>query len=116
GTIAEAGGIITAGTLGGSSIGGATLTGVNAIDTFSGFKNTGSGDVSLTNGQALAAGAITNTVGKVTLTTTAGGLTLTGDIALDSGTGILTLISAGAIDQIAGAITAGSLSGSSVGG
>src|SRR4029079_19428698 len=109
GTIAQNAGVITAATLTGGSVGGSAFPDANLVGSFSGFSNTGSGNVSLTNGQALSASNLTNTFGNIALTTTAGGLTLSGNVTLDGTNGTLTLASAGAIDQTGGAITTGIL-------
>lgn len=116
GTIAQSSGTITAAMLSGSSVGGAALNGANQVGKFFGFGNTGSGGVSLTNAAALQAGALSNSVGNISLTTVAGSLTLIGDVTVDGTTGTVALNSAGTIDQTGGAITAGLLSGSSFGG
>jgi fibronectin-binding autotransporter adhesin len=117
GTIGQTAGVITAATLTGSSVDGATLTQGNAVSTLGPFSDTGVGNttgLSFTDGEALqTAGAVTST-GPIALTTTIGGLTLGGDVTANGEQ--LTLTSAGAIDQTAGVITAGTLAGSSSGG
>ena len=96
GTISQGvAGIITASTVTGSSVGGATLTEANLFANLGAFTNTGAGDLSITDAKA-------------------SGLTI--NAAVGIGTGTLTLTSSGAIDQTAGTITAGTLTGSSVGG
>src|SRR6185312_5147564 len=71
-----AGAVITAGTLKGSAVGGASLAGSNAVGTLGAFANTGSGDLSFTDGQSLTvdgtSGAVSS-AGNITLTTTAAG-------------------------------------------
>ncbi len=86
GRIEQTAGTITAARLSGGSVGGASFADVNAIGTFGSFRNRSSGDVTLRNGQALivdgTAGAVAS-AGNITVTTTAGGLTLEG--AIDAG-------------------------------
>ena len=94
GILKQAAGVITTGTLTGSSVGGASFdNSANAIGTFGGFVDTGNGDVTVANGQDL---------------------TVQGAVKL--GTGTLTLVSAGLIAADTATITAGTLTGSSVGG
>ncbi|HEY0198066.1 MAG TPA: filamentous hemagglutinin N-terminal domain-containing protein [Rhodanobacter sp.] len=131
GAIGEGGsGTITAGTLTGSSSGATTLTGANAIGTLGRFTAAG---FNLTDTQALTvSGPVTTNggTGAITLITTAGDLTVdtalsggaisltsAGDLGLShsiSGT-MVALASGGAIDQTAGVITAGTLTGHSAG-
>ena len=98
-TITEQPGVaITAGTLTGSSAGNASFAqGGNMVANLGAFTTTAggnNGDFTLTNGQAL------NTVGLV-----------------NTGTGVVTLSTAGTLtEQSGGGITAGTLTGSSVGG
>jgi filamentous hemagglutinin family protein len=117
GTITQAGGLITAATLTGSSVGGATLTQGNAVGTLGPFSNTGAGNatgLNFTDTQALQTSGAVSSTGPLVLTTTAGGLTLGGDLTASGQT--ITLISAGAINQTSGLITAATLTGSSVDG
>jgi filamentous hemagglutinin family protein len=115
GTIYQSGGIITAGTLTGSSAGGATLNDANRIGTLAAFANAGAAGFGLTNGGSLTvAGPVDAGTGNLSLTTTSGGLALGGN--LTAGTQTVTLISAGTIGQSAGIITARTLTGSSAGG
>src|SRR5208282_6034137 len=105
----------TAGTLTGSSVGGATLNDANLVTDLGAFSNATSGALSFTNAQSFTTtGTISDTVGALSLITT------TGNISEDSaitGTGqTVTLTSAGTIGQTAGVITAGTLTGSSIGG
>src|SRR5205814_7515607 len=113
GSITQSSGIITAATLTGSSVGGAVLNDANLLATFGRWSNTGSGLLSITNAQALATAGTINSAGNLTLTTTAGGLTLGGDVTASGNT--VTLTSAGTITQSSGIITAGTLTGGSVG-
>ncbi|HET6197338.1 MAG TPA: hypothetical protein VFE12_16370, partial [Acetobacteraceae bacterium] len=109
GAIDQTGGAIIAGAVTGSSVGGTDLDGANQVGVFSGFTNTGSGDVGLINARALAAGSLTNTAGNLTLTTTTGDLALLGDLTVNAASGTVTLTSAAGITQPLGKITAGSL-------
>ena len=116
-TIAESGiGTIDAGTLTGSSVGGATLTGANLVTTFGGFSNGTSGTLSFTDAQSLATTGTLSSAGALTLTTTGTGHNLTLGGALTASGQTVTLTSAGTIAQLSGVITAGTLTGSSVGG
>ena len=130
GALDQTGGIITAGTLTGSSVGSTTLGTLaspvaNLIGTLGAFE-TGTG-FSLTNAQTLAvSGADVSGLGFTGVNAGTGALTLettTGDLDLQTATGnltagpatgsqIVTLVSAGAIDQTGGIITAGTLTGS----
>ncbi|WEN14473.1 filamentous hemagglutinin N-terminal domain-containing protein [Rhodanobacter sp. AS-Z3] len=104
-----AGGVITAGTLAGSSVGSTTLNGANQIGTLGGFA---AANFALTNAQSLAVDGPLNGGASTALTTTAGDLAINGAV---NGT-TTTLTSAGAISEGAGGvITAGTLTGSSVG-
>jgi filamentous hemagglutinin family protein len=128
--INQGAGIITAGTLTGGSVGSAALNQANRIGTLGSFS---AANFSLTNAQALTvSGPLTTTgnSGDISLTTTSGVLAVDADlqgaaVALTSvdnlalsrnltGTTVA-LMSGGNINQSAGIITAGSLSGSSVG-
>ena len=116
GVILQSSGAVTAATLTGGSVGGATLNGSNLVNTFGGFSDTGNGSagISFTNAQTLGTtGTISSASGPVTLTTTAGGLNLGGDLTTSANT--VTLNSAGAITQSSGIITAATLTGGSVG-
>src|SRR5579859_701229 len=85
---------ITAGTLTGSSSGGASFDNTaNAIGTFGPFSDSSNGNITVTDGQAL---------------------TVTGTVSLGNGT--LTLNSSGAIAGDTAVITAGTLTGTSAGG
>ena len=109
GAITEgAGGNITANLLTGHSVGNATLDGNNHINILGSF----SADFSLTNGQTLTVEGPLDGGPSVALTTTAGDLIINGAVS-----GVTTtLTSAGAISEGAGgSITAGTLTGSSVG-
>ena len=118
GTISQTAGSISATTLSGSSVRGATLTSTNAVGTLANFSDTGSGNttgLSFTNGQALTVNGVSST-GPIALKTTGNGsnITLAGSVSA-SGTTVA-LISAGTIGQTGGSITAATLGGSSVGG
>jgi hypothetical protein len=119
GTVAANGATITAGALTGSSVGGASFGGANLFGALAGFTNTGGGAVAITDART-AGFTVTNAVdagpgATLTLTTTNGGpLTLAANLSASGGT--VDLVSAGALDQTAGVITAASLTGSSVGG
>ena len=108
-----AAGIVTAGTLTGSSVGGATLSGANLVTSLALFTNSGSGLLSVTDAQSLATTGTVISAGSLTLTTTAGNLTLGGDVTASSGT--VTLASAGTIGQSGGIIDPGALLINSVG-
>ena len=120
-TLGESGsGTITAGTLTGSSVGGATLNGANKVGALGNFTNTSSGDVALTDAQALTVSGIldnSSVSANVSLTTTGANsdLTVSGTIKTNT-SWVLSLVSSGKIDESAGAMTAGALTGSSVGG
>jgi filamentous hemagglutinin family protein len=116
GAISQTAGVITAATLTGSSIDGATLAQGNAVSTLGPFSDTGTGNttgLSFTDGQALQTSGVVSSTGPLALTTTTGGLTLGGDVTANGRT--VTLTSAGAISQTAGVITAATLTGSSAG-
>ncbi len=113
-TISQTVGVVTTGTLTGSSVGGATLNNANLLTHLSTFSNTGAGDFVLTNAQTLnVIGAVDAGTGKLALRTTSGDLVLAA--GLTAGTTV-TLSSAGTISQVAGVITADTLTGSSVDG
>ncbi|MGN2248419.1 beta strand repeat-containing protein, partial [Frateuria sp. GZRR35] len=124
-------GVVTAGTLLGNASGAAVLGGANQIGNLGGFSANG---ISVTNAQALTVtGAVNSGSGATSLATTAGALTINGNVAgsavaldgrsdlainagVNSGTGMTTLRSGGAISEGAkGAVTAGVLTGQSVG-
>ena len=129
GDISQAGAVITATTLGGSSGGKTTLTGVNVVDNLTNF--TAGTDLSFLNSQALSATNVTATTGAIDLTTSAGGLSaggvsggttvvLTGqtNLALNgnvSGPSVTLTALGGDISQSAGIINAPALTGSSTG-
>jgi filamentous hemagglutinin family protein len=119
GTIGESAGSITASTLTGSSVGGATLTGTNSIGALGNFTNTSSGAFALTDAHALnVSGTLNNQVAaNTTLTTTGAGSNLTISGAINANTSfVLTTISSGTVNESSGSMTAGALQGSSVGG
>ena len=118
-TIGQSGGIITAATLTGSSVGDTTMNKANKITDLGAFTTSG-GNFALTDAQALTVnGAVdTDVTPGTTNTATAGALTLNSDLAIDADlTGsTVDLISAGVITEGSGAvITAATLTGSSVG-
>ena len=115
GTLIESGsGALSAASLTGSSSGTVTLNGANQIASLGTFANTGTGGIVLKDGEALTVnGALNSGTGNLKLTTTSGGIALKNQ--LTSGNQV-TLISAGTIGEIgSGAISASSLTGSSVG-
>ncbi|HEX5305773.1 MAG TPA: hypothetical protein VFW82_06800, partial [Dyella sp.] len=127
GAIDQNGGVITAGTLTGSSVGNTTLTGANLIDTLGSFS---AANLSLINAQGLAVNGPLTVPGALSLTTTSGGLSLNTDlsagaITLDTAADLdltknlsatnVALTSGGAITQSGGVIIAGTLTGSSTG-
>ncbi|BFI96593.1 MAG: hypothetical protein RSP_21030 [Rhodanobacter sp.] len=132
GSIGEGGsGVVTAGTLTGSSTGSTTLDGANAIGTLGSFSANG---LSLRNAQALTvAGTVSGGSGTASLATTAEALTLNGTVGgsavslagagglainagVNSGSGTTTLTSGGAISEGAsGFVAAGILTGTSGG-
>ncbi len=119
GAIAQTGGAITASAIAGASVGGATLTGGNQFDTLAGFTNTGVGNVSMTDGKSsgltVSSAVDAGSGNTVTLTTINGGpLALSANVTAASGT--IDLVSAGAISQSTGILTASTLNGASDGG
>ena len=118
GALTQTAGVVTAGTLTGSSTGGASLTDANLFDTLAGFTNTGPGAVSINDAQisGLTVTSVLNagTGNTLTLTTSGGPLTLAANLSAAGGT--VDLVSAGALTQTAGVITAATLTGSSAGG
>jgi hypothetical protein len=109
GNISQGGGILTAGTLTGSSSGNTTLNQANKITTLGDFSATA---FSLTNARSLTVSGPLQGGASTTLTTTAGDLAINGAV---SGT-TTTLNSAGAITEgAAGSITANLLTGQSTG-
>ena len=119
-TIGQSGGIITALTLTGSSVGGTTLNKANVITNLGTFDNTTSGDFALTDAATLnVTGALDDAVsdtGNVTLKTTGSGHNIAlGANVTTTGAQQVTLTSAGTISQSGGIITTGTLTGSSVG-
>lgn len=115
GTLGESGSArIVAGSIQGSSVGGATLTNANLIGSVGGFTNSGAGGFSLTDGEALTInGAINAGTGDLDLTTTGSGHGMSISQTLTT-SGTAALISAGTIIS-SGAITAYTLTGSSMG-
>jgi filamentous hemagglutinin family protein len=100
-------GLITTGTLAGSSVGGVTLTAVNSFGNFGPWSDTGANSpgIDVLSSIALTTSGTISSTGPVTLSSSNLGdpdLTLATDI---SGTTV-TLFANGAIDQTAGAITA----------
>ncbi|MEP7184896.1 MAG: autotransporter-associated beta strand repeat-containing protein [Rhodanobacter sp.] len=127
GNISQSGGVLTAGTLTGSSTGDATLNGVNQLDTLVSFN---AANFNLTNAKTLSVNGSLMVPGSLSLTTTAGALAVSGDLSansvtLNSATNLalarnvnasaLALVSGGIISQSGGALTAGTLTGSSTG-
>ena len=114
GTITEpAGGLISAATLTGTSVGGTTLNQTNLLTNLGPFTDGGAGGFALTNGQTLnVTAAIGAGTGGLALTTTSGNLVLGAGLA---GTTV-TLTSAGTITEPHGAIFATTLAGNSTGG
>ena len=126
--ITQVGGAITADELTGSSVGDTSLTTpLNLIGTLGAFQ--AGGNLTLLDNEALTvSGADVSGLGftgvtagaggnpsDLTLTTLAGGLTLAGNLSTGNDSSSQTLlISAGAIDQTAGRITTGELTGTSV--
>ncbi|MFC5583467.1 hypothetical protein ACFPPB_20355, partial [Rhodanobacter terrae] len=109
GSISQTGGMLTAGTLSGSSVGSATLNQVNLIGSLGNFTAAG---FSLTDGTGLTVTGTVDGGGSAALTTASGNLTINGNV---NGTAT-TLASAGNIGEGAtGVITAGTLTGSSTG-
>jgi filamentous hemagglutinin family protein len=89
GSISESGALIsTTGTLATVSVGGTTLGGQNSVGTFN-ATNTGSGNVSLTNTQALTISGISQSGGGLVSVGNTGGTTLTGTVS--AGTGSVSL-------------------------
>jgi len=114
GTISQTSGVITASSLTGLSVGGATFNDTNLIGTLSTFANSGTGGFALKDGETLSVnGAVGAGTGALTLVTTSGNLSITN--VLTAGTTV-TLTSAGTIAESgSGAIDAASLTGSSTG-
>ena len=81
GAISQTSGALTAGTLTGSSAGSTTLNGANLIDTLGAFS---ASSFSLINGQALAVNGPLTVPGNLSLTTTAGALSVNGDLGANS--------------------------------
>jgi hypothetical protein len=118
GSLTQTSGIITTGALLGSAVGGVTLPDANQLASLGGFINTGGGDFAFMDaapsGLTVTSDIVVGVGRAITLTNTAGPLTLAGN--LTAAGGAVNLASAGAIDQAAGIITAGSLKGASAGG
>ncbi|MGN6227657.1 MAG: beta strand repeat-containing protein, partial [Dyella sp.] len=130
GAISQSGGVITAGTLTGSSHGNTTLNQANLVGQLGNFT---AANFSLVNAQALAVTGVLSTVGgsgAISLTTTSGALDVQqalsgGAITLDSAGSLalatnitgstVTLTSDGNISQSGGMIQAGTLTGSAAG-
>src|SRR5207248_2961663 len=70
-------GTITAATLTGSSVGGATLNTANAVATFGPWSNTGSGLLSFAAGQSFTTAGTVSSAGDVLLANTAADLQIT---------------------------------------
>ena len=116
GSISQTAGVITATSLAGSSVGGASLIGANVFDSLTGFVNVAGGNVAINDTSALTVtGAAINFdgAGDLTLTTT-GTLTLAAPVRAPVGT--VSINAGGVITQSFGLIQAESLAGSSVGG
>ncbi len=119
GTIDQTGGVITAGTQTGSSVGGASLTLGNLVGLFGSFTDTGAGStgIAFTDAQTLGTtGTVSSASGPITLTTKGTGSNLTLGGAVTASGNTVTLDSAGTIGQTGGVITAATLTGNSVGG
>ena len=130
GAISQSGGVITAGTLTGSSHSNTTLNQANLVGQLGNFS---AANFSLVNAQALAVTGVLSTVGgsgAISLTTTNGALDVQqalsgGAITLDSAGSLalatnitgsaVTLTSDGNISQSGGVIQAGTLTGSAAG-
>ena len=91
------------------------MNGANLVATLGAFTNTGSGDITLDDGEALTVtGPVNAGSGNLTLATTSGNIAVQGQLTTGAQA---TLNSAGALGESgAGAITAASLTGSAVGG
>ena len=103
GSVTQNGGVITAGSLTGSSIGGATLGQGNLVATLSSWTDTGAGVTGLAFNDATAlsvGGAVSSVSGPVELTVGTGNLTLASG-ATASGNGIA-LSTPGAVMNTAG--------------
>ena len=101
GSITEpAGGLITAGTLSGSSVGGASLTQANQVVNFGPFNNTTGGLLSFTDAQPLTTAGGISSPGGVTLTTTGTGSNLTLGANVTAPGQAVTLTSAGNITEV----------------
>ena len=118
GFLNQAAGVITTASLSGSSVGGASLADANLFDSLAGITNTGVGNASITDAKAsgLTVTSLVDAGAGNTLTlTTANGGPLTLSASVSAAGGAVDLVSAGAIDQTAGLITAGTLTGTAVG-
>jgi filamentous hemagglutinin family protein len=106
-------GIITAATLVGSSVGGATLSKANVVGDLGAFTNTGAGGFALEDTSLLTVnGPVSAGTGNLTLTTTGTGNNIVISKAINAG-GTVDLVSTGSISQAnTGIITAGTLIGS----
>jgi hypothetical protein len=108
-------GSITAGTLSGNTIGGAQLAGNNQLFTIGTLTNSGTGDVAITNAQALTlAGSIdVGTGNNLTLRTTGANSALVLNGAASAG-GTVNLVSTASITEAnTGSIAAATLTGTS---
>ncbi|MFA6232452.1 MAG: hypothetical protein WC617_20135, partial [Rhodanobacter sp.] len=127
GAISQSGGVLSTGTLTGSSTGDTTLNGANLIGTLSNFS---AANFSLSNAQALAVSGPLTVPGSLSLSTTTGALDMQGNVsaqavALNSATDLalannitgasVSLASGGNISQSAGVLAAGTLSGHATG-
>ena len=101
GTIAQTSGVITAGSLSGSSAGGASLTDANQFDNLTGFVNTGSGAVSVTDARStglLVSGTLTTVPSEnLTLSSTGGPVVLDTPLLIGGG-GTLVLSAASLLE------------------
>ncbi|HEX4504652.1 MAG TPA: YDG domain-containing protein [Alphaproteobacteria bacterium] len=115
GTIVESGsGFVESGaSFSGSSVGGADLGGANLDDSFESFTNTGGGDITYKNTAIDASIGGISTSGDLTLTFA--GARIDGSLTAGAAK-TLTLDSSGTVGQLLGTVTAGTLTGSSVGG
>jgi nicotinate-nucleotide pyrophosphorylase len=115
GAINQTGGSIHVATLTGSAVTSASLAQAgNLVGTLAAFT-TSTGFALIDNEALTVTGPFSDAgaTSTLALTTTAGDLTLAGNITLGA-TSVLDLISAGAIDQTGGSITAATLTGSAV--
>ncbi|MDB5437865.1 MAG: filamentous hemagglutinin N-terminal protein [Caulobacteraceae bacterium] len=112
GAVNQTGGTITGGSLSATGVGGITLGNVNAASITS-LSNTSSGDILLTDTAAtVSSGAITNPVGKITVSAPNGPLAFSGAV---QGSGDVSLSSLGALSGTSATSTNGALGLSGVG-